>query len=125
KVRRAHVLSSFFTLLRVKPFLGRALVAEDDAVRESRGAVLSYALWQRRFGGDSGVLGRTITLDTYGRRDYTVVGVMPPGFALPDQCELWLAAGWNGIPADRRSGRWLNVLARLKPGVTLERARAE
>src|SRR5439155_171681 len=58
-------------------------------------------------------------------RDYTIVGVMPPGFRFPDGCELWLPAGWNGVPRDRRGGHWLSVIARLKPGVALTQARTE
>src|SRR5262249_18234386 len=74
---------------------------------------------------DPQVLGRSLTLDTYGRRSYTIVGVMPQGFRFPEDSELWLAAGWNGLPQNRRSGHWLSVLARLKPGMTVTGARAE
>src|SRR5262249_53957504 len=70
--------------------------------------------------------GRTLTLDTYGKRDYTIVGVMPQGFGTPSQCELWLPMGWMGVTLDsRRSAHWHNIIARLKPGVTPDRAQAE
>ena len=59
----------------------------------NRVAVLGYCLWQRYFTGDSNVVGRTLILDTYGRREYTIVGVMPPGFGIPGQCELRLPLG--------------------------------
>ncbi len=87
--------------------------------------VLGYELWQRHFGGTPDAIGKTITIDTFGLRDFTVVGVLQPGFRFPDESELWLPAGWNGLPSDRRQGHWLTVLARLKPGVTLEAAQTE
>src|SRR6185436_16377627 len=72
------------------------------------------------------VLGETLTVDTYGCRDYTIVGVMPPGFGLPTKNEMWLPMGWMGVTLDsRRSGHWHNVIGRLKPGVTLSQAKAQ
>src|SRR5579863_4846693 len=105
--------------------LGRAFLPEEDLREGNRAALISYGLWRRRYAGRADVLGQTLTVDTYGRRDYTIAGVMPPGFQFPDQCDLWLPAGWNGLPPNRRGGHWLQVIARLKPGVTLETARAE
>src|SRR5262245_1807063 len=126
KVRAGYNSASLFTTLGVKPLLGRTLLPEEDRKEGNRVAVLSYGLWQRHFNGDSNVLGQTLTLDTYGRRDYTIVGVMPPGFGLPIRSELWLPIGWMGVTLDsRRSAHWHNVIARLKPGVTLDQARAE
>jgi len=66
-----------------------------------------------------------LTLGAANGRDYAIVCVMPPGFQFPDRCELWLSAGWNGVPRDRRGGHWLSVIARLNPGVTLSQARTE
>src|SRR5439155_1631177 len=118
--------ASLFTTLGTKPLLGRALLPEEDRKEGHRAAVLGYGLWQRYFAGDSNVIGRTLTLDTYGRREYEIVGVMPPGFGLPGQCELWLPMGWMGVSlTERRSAHWHNVIARLKPGVTLAQARSE
>lgn len=125
KVRASFPSSSLFHLLRVEPQLGRNFLAEEDRKQGPLMAVISHKLWQERFGGDPQALGRSLTLDTYGRRTYTIAGVMPPKFQFPEETELWLAAGWNGLPQDRRSGHWLNVLARLKPGVTLAQAQAE
>jgi putative ABC transport system permease protein len=126
KVRASYTSASLFTTLATKPLLGRTLLAEEDQKEGNRAAVLGYGLWQRHFNGDSNVIGRTLTLDTYGRRDYTIVGVMPPGFGLPGQCELWLPLGWMGVKLDeRRSAHWHNVIARLKPGVTPARAQSE
>ena len=126
KVHGSYASASLFPALGVKPLLGRAFFPEEDRLKGDRVAVLSHGLWQRHFGGDSNVLGRILTVDTYGRRDYTIVGVMPPGFGLPSRCELWLPLGWMGVRLDeRRSAHWHNVIARLKPGVSLEQARAE
>ena len=125
KARRAHVESSFFSVLRVAPLLGRTFLSEEDKPQGNRVAVLSHDLWQRRFSGSSNVLGQTLTVGAVNGRDYTIVGVMPPGFRFPDGCELWLPAGWNGVPRDRRGGHWLSVIARLKPGVALTQARTE
>src|SRR2546427_150815 len=125
KARRAHVESSFFSVLRVAPLIGRTFLPEEDKPQGDRVAVLSHDLWQRRFGGSSNVLGQTLTVGAVNGRDYTIVGVMPPGFRFPDGCELWLPAGWNGVPRDRRGGHWLSVIARLRPSATLAEARTE
>ncbi|HKS37678.1 MAG TPA: ABC transporter permease [Verrucomicrobiae bacterium] len=126
KVRASYTSASLFTTLGTKPLLGRTLLPEEDRKEGNRAAVLGYGLWQSYFGGDANVIGRPLTLDTYGRREYTIVGVMPPGFGLPSRCELWLPMGWMGVTLDnRRSAHWHNVIARLKPGVTLVQARAE
>ena len=126
KIKAIYASSSLFQVLGVKPQLGRAFLPEEDQWQNNRVALLGYELWQRRFGGDPDILGRTLTLDTYGRREYTIVGVMPPGFRFPERCELWLPAGWMGVRLDeRRSAHWHAAIARLKPGVTLEQARTE
>jgi putative ABC transport system permease protein len=126
KVLASYASASLFTTLGTRPLLGRTLLPEEDRKEGNRAAVLSYGLWQRQFNGDSNVIGQTLTVDTYGRRDYTIVGVMPPGFGLPSRCELWLPMGWMGVTlTERRSAHWHNVIARLKPGVTVAQARAE
>jgi predicted permease len=125
KIRASYPSANLFQLLRMVPQLGRAFLPEEDRPRGPQSAIISHRLWRERFGGDPQVLGQPLTIDTYGRRTYTVVGVMPPAFQFPEDTELWLAAGWNGLPRDRRLGHWLNVLARLKPGITPAQAQAE
>jgi predicted permease len=125
KVWCAYVSSSLFSTLGVRPQLGRAFLPEEDQREGNRVAIIGYEYWQRRYAGDPNVIGRTLTVDTYGRRDYTIVGVMPLGFRFPDRTEIWLPVGWDGIPRDRRGGHWLSVIARLKDGATLEQAQAE
>jgi len=125
KIRASYISANLFPALGVQALEGRAFLPEEDRKEGNRVAVISYDFWQSRFGGSAEVFGQTVTLDTYGRRDYTIVGVMPSGFQFPGKSEVWLPAGWNGIPRDRRGGHWLSALARLKAGVTLEQAQAE
>jgi putative ABC transport system permease protein len=126
KILASYTSASLFAALGTKPLLGRTLLPEEDRKEGNRAAVLSYGLWLRHFNGDSNIIGQTLTVDTFGRREYTIVGVMPPGFGLPSRCELWLPMGWMGVSlTERRSAHWHHVIARLKPGVTLAQARAE
>jgi putative ABC transport system permease protein len=126
RVQAIYASSALFSVLGVKPALGRAFLPEEDNWQGNRVALISHELWQARFGADPHVLGRTLILDSFGRRDYTIVGVMPPGFDFPNQCDLWLPAGWMGVHlGERRSAHWHSVLARLKPGVTVDQAQSE
>ena len=125
KARCSYVSSSLFSTLGVQPYRGRTLSPDEDRKKGNLAALIAYDLWQRRFGGDEKVIGQSVTLDTYGRRTYTVVGIMQPGFRFPGKTEIWLPAGWNGLPDDRRQGHWLTVLARLKDGVSFSEAKAE
>lgn len=125
KVKAVYTSSTLFAVLRVKPLLGRTFLPEEDQWQGNRVAVISHELWQGRFAADPNVLGRTLTVDTYGRGVYTIVGVMPRGFRFPGESELWLPAGWMGVRLDeRRSGHWHSVIARLKPGLTLDQAQS-
>jgi putative ABC transport system permease protein len=124
KARCAYVSSDLLAALRARPHLGRMFQPEEDQEKGNRAALLSYDYWQWRFAADPNVVGRTITVDTYGRRDYTIVGVMQPGFRFPNKTDVWLPVGWDGIPR-KRQGHWLSVIARLKDGVSPAEARAE
>jgi predicted permease len=126
KVHASYTSAALFTTLRTKPLLGRVLLPDEDLPQGNRSAVLGYGLWQQYFAGNSNIVGQTLVIDTYGRREYAIVGVMPPGFGVPSNCELWLPIGWMGVTlSERRSAHWHNVIARLKPGVTLARAQNE
>ena len=135
------VTSNHFTMLGIQPALGRLLVPSDDDPASPRVVVLSYRMWQREFGGDPGIISRTITLRGL---TYNVAGVAPASFTgvVPLLTpELWLPiqhveevepAGINdSVPSpvgktrlERRGFRWLFVKGRLKPGVTAEQAHA-
>lgn len=114
-----------FNLLRVleiRPLLGRFFTAEEDKLGAPLVAVLTYTAWQRRFGGSPEVLGRTMTLDG---RPFTIIGVLPAHFAFPGvrTCEFFTAL--QESPQNGRYQHQYGVVARLKPGVTVERAQAD
>ncbi len=121
RVSSYRVSASFFPLLGVKPALGRTFLPEEERPGWRRVVVLSHGLWQRRFGADTGVIGQTIKLDGEA---YTVIGVMPPDFQFLGQADLWTPLALDAGRSDR-SRRFLLVMGRLKPGVTIEQARAE
>jgi putative ABC transport system permease protein len=116
------VTPNFFDVVGVQPALGRPFTAEEDAAKRQV-VVLSYALWQRRYGGDPSLIGRSILMDG---EPVTVVGVMPRDFFFPDhEAMYWEPASFTAADLARRQSHFLNVVARLKPGVTLERARRD
>ncbi|HKG96139.1 MAG TPA: ABC transporter permease, partial [Gemmatimonadaceae bacterium] len=123
------VTAGYFPLLGARAAVGRALRAEDDAAGADPVVVISDALWRRRFGGDPSAVGRAVAVDG---KPATIVGVMPPAFrGLSDNADVWAAlsgptAGTGTAEQLRERGsRWLQVIARLRPGVTAERAQAE
>ena len=115
---------SFFSLLGVRPLLGRALEPADNVADAPLVTVLSHRLWQRKFGGDSSLVGKSVTL---GGRPRTVVGIMPPAFGFPEsKAELWLPLGLDPtINYRERSGRFLSAFGRLRPGASATYAQAE
>ncbi|HEX4807816.1 MAG TPA: ABC transporter permease, partial [Bryobacteraceae bacterium] len=119
------VTQNMLPLLGVEPLLGRLFIPGEDHEGADHEAILSYRLWQRRFHGDRGVLGKLITLDGQA---YTVVGVMPPEFKFAPfwavHAELW-APDTLEQTLYQRGGNHLRVFAQLKPGVTLAQARAD
>ena len=122
RVINAAVSWDIFDLLGVPPALGRGFKAEEDAPGKANVIVLSHGMWQRRFGGDPGVLGRSISLNG---APYTIVGVMPAGFRFPSrQTEYWVPLALNPANATR-GGHFLGVVARLKAGTTVAGADAE
>ena len=118
-----QVSAGLFPVLGVTPSLGRAFRAEEQVPGQQRVAILSHDLWRNRFDGDPSVLGRSIRINM---REYEVVGVMPAGFAFPTaDIQLWTPfAEQESFPRQRRP-HYLRAIARLKPGVTLEQARAD
>lgn len=117
-----RVSAGLFPLLGRKPEVGSVLSAADDRPG-SAAVVLGFHLWQRRFGGDPGLVGKTLRLRG---QSYTVRGVMPSGFSvLNPAAELWIPLALDASDARVRNGRDLGVIARLRAGVTFEQARAE
>lgn len=131
RVRMTMTTASFFPLFGVPAMLGRGLLADDDQHGREHVAVLSYGLWKRRFAADRALIGKNITIDN---QPYTVVGVMPPDFS-PDQYgELWLPSPWgvpshplapDSDPRQMRDRNYLDVWARLKPGVSPAQAHSD
>jgi putative ABC transport system permease protein len=122
RVPMTSVSHDIFELLHVSPILGRSFRAEEDAPQQDNVIVISHGMWQRRFGGDPAVLGRSISLSG---APVTIVGVMPAGFFYPNrQTEFWRPIAFNPATASR-GGHYIGVIARMKDGVSLEQARAE
>jgi putative ABC transport system permease protein len=128
RVMGTAVSDNYFSVLGVRPALGRTLSPEDEAPDSASVAVISHRLWQRRFGGDPAVLGRTIRVNDCF---LTVVGVAPPeftgtyaGFSMALYVPLHTWARLNGFSPEDRGRTWLMLLGRLKPGVTRDQAQA-
>lgn len=125
RVFGADVSAEFFDVLGVKPQLGRVFTSAEDKPGNNV-VVISHRLWQRRFGGASDVIGRPLRM---GASTATVVGVMPSSFEYPfrsDPIDYWEPLNYRPLPgSDQRDNRSYRVIGRMKPGVTLETARAE
>ena len=120
-----RVSANLFELLGVPARLGRTFVPEDDKPG-THVVLLSHSLWQRRFGSDPAVIGRALTLNG---ESYTVIGVMPPLVQLPGYAnqrdQLWVPIAFPPDEATQRGNHFLEVIARMKPGMTLKQAQAE
>jgi predicted permease len=122
------VSSDYFPVLGVNPVIGRTFAQGEDEVGAGPVALISAGLWQRKFGASQDILGKTITLDA---KDYTVVGVIPANFHLVipgfRNADVYVPIGqWsNPLLLKRGAGLGIHGLARLKPGVTIEQARAD
>ena len=124
RIRGASVAADYLTTLGVKPLLGRAFTAEEGRSGGPAVALISYALWQRHFGGSSGIIGQFLQLDS---RSYAIVGVLPPGFDLPSAAEIWvpLQVTIESLPLQERAVHSSEIVARLKPGVAVKEADRE
>jgi len=117
--------ANLFQMLGVQPSRGRSFSAEEDKAGSAGVAMISHGLWHRRFGGADSVLGQPLTLDN---KPYTIIGVLPAGFQLLQQSPdimIPLEPWAKTLPDDRSWHPGIQPIARLKPGVTLEQARAE
>ena len=123
RIQLRAVTASYFPTLGVMPALGRTFLDEEDQPGHDHVVILSNGLWQRRFGADPSIVGKTITLDGEG---YNVVGVMPESFRLFGQDNIWapLALSAEQLAPNRRRSEFLMMVARLRPGVTLGQAQA-
>jgi predicted permease len=117
-----EVSADFFRVLGTAPQLGRTLRPGDDRLAAPPVAVLGDWLWQRRFGGDPGIVGKTILIDETPTR---VIGVMPPGFSFPRYQELWVPFAGRLAASPAGASRNLSMAVRLRSGVSLDAAQAE
>jgi putative ABC transport system permease protein len=125
RLQGMYVTADFFPVLQARPQLGRLFLPEEDQPGRNQVVVLSAELWQGRFGGDPGVVGRQLRLDG---ETVTVVGVMPPAFSyvvLWGPVDVWRPAGFSAGKSADRNDHSLHVLGRLRPGVTLDQAQAQ
>jgi predicted permease len=114
--------ANFFRVLGVKPLLGRTFVAGEDQAGHDRVAILSFGFWQRHFGGRRDALGKTLELNF---EKYTVVGVMPASFRMLGEADIWVPQDMSPQRLGMRGSHNYLAIGRLKPGVTVARARAE
>lgn len=117
------VTAGFFPVLASPPLLGRTISAADAVEGRHHVVVLSHALWQRQYHGDPEILGRTLRLDG---RDHTVIGIMRPDFAYPAPAAFWVPLPFSETDlATQRGAHYLDVIARLAPGITIEEASSQ
>jgi putative ABC transport system permease protein len=121
QLKGAFVTQGLFEIIGVAPILGRTFTADEDQPDHDQVVILSYGLWQRRFGSDPNILGQTLLLNN---RQRVVIGIMPKGFQFPEVAEAWGPLALN-TKIWTRTDHGLLSIARLKPGVSLEQAQAE
>jgi len=118
----AVVTTNFFEMLGIAPALGRSFAAGEGGPGHERVAILSYALWQRHFGGAANALGKTIHVDG---KPYTVIGVMPRGFGFGGPTDIWVPFEFAADEENRWSSHYLEAYGRLRPGVSMQQAESE
>ncbi|HEV2835254.1 MAG TPA: ABC transporter permease [Pyrinomonadaceae bacterium] len=119
RVAAGKVSTEFFNLLGVEPLLGRTIAPAEQGPNGQRVLVISYGLWQRRFGGDKDVLGKTVSLDD---EPYTIIGVMPPQFRF-EEAQAWFPCLFD-FAEGRRDARAFSILARTSSTTTIEQVNA-
>jgi len=117
------VTAELLPMLGARPQIGRVFTPEEDRDGAPGTAILSYALWQSEFAADPAIVGRVIRLDD---QPFTVIGVMPAGFTFPTrETQIWTTARFGQNEYADRTNTYLQGIAKLKPGVTIDHARAE
>lgn len=123
KLKRASVAPRFFQVLGTAPLLGRTFNAEEEKFGGPAAAILSHRYWQRRFGGDPAIVGKSLRIGTTNR---PIIGVMPANFVYPDrEADIWSPSPPDAPWAQGRDVTWYRVFARLKPEVTIQTAQAD
>lgn len=122
RVRIYYTSHELWKVLGVKPLLGNTYGAEDDKPGAPQVVVLSYGVWRRNFGGDPAIVGKNIDINLTGR---TVLGVMPADFQFPEKADMWSPIRLDPANLQWRQNHYLDVIARLKPGITIDQATAD
>jgi putative ABC transport system permease protein len=122
RIPGARTTANFHDVMGLKPVLGRLYTEAHEAVGNDGVVLLSYGLWQRRFGGAPDVLGKTMVLSGV---PHEIIGVMPPELRLPSDAQLWKPLAPTEGQRTARGAFWLPVIGKLKPGVSLEQAQTE
>src|SRR5713226_1138253 len=129
-VHSAVVSSAWLRALGLRPVCGRIFTPDEDRRGTNLVAVISDRFWERQFARDGAVLGRMLTIDSYDLKNYQIVGVMPQGLQYPPETDVWLSMGaaqFEPPPpgAGKRCCGWLEVVARLRRGISVDQARKE
>ena len=122
RIDASEVTAAFFDVLRARPLMGRTFAPDENEPGKDKVAVLSYGLWQQRFGGRSDVVGSSVHIDGVPR---TVIAVMPRDFAYPQESSLWIPIELNADTKNARGAWFLRVIARLRPGASPEQSAGE
>ena len=122
RLQGAQTTANFFEVMGVRPLLGRLYTEANETPGNDGVVLISYGLWQRRFGGAADVLGKTMTLNG---RAFEVIGVMPATLQVPAEAQLWKPLAPDEGTRTARGAFWLPVIGRLKPGIPVEQAQTE
>src|SRR4029453_12753830 len=122
RLQGAQATANFFDVMGVRPLLGRLYTEANETPGNDGVVLLSYGVWQRRFGGSADVLGKTMTLNG---RAFEIIGVMPATLQVPAQAQLWKPLAPDEGTRNARGAFWLPVIGRLKPGTPVEQAQTE
>jgi predicted permease len=123
RIQGVAVSPSFFSVLRVQPKIGRAFTADEEQPAAEPAVIISTGLWRRRFASDPNIIGKTLTLNDRSR---TVIGVLPADFSFQNgDVEAWIPLVFSPDDLNSRGGHYLNVIARLKTGVSISQAQDE
>jgi putative ABC transport system permease protein len=122
RVLAGYASSDLFPMLGARVVAGRSFILEENRAGSAAIVILGHRLWERRFGGDAGVVGRSVTLDN---KRYTVVGILPAGFQLLRWADLWMPLGQFDDDLTEHVHHPFAVIARLKPGISLSQAQDE
>jgi predicted permease len=120
QIKGVHISADYFKVFGANPILGRTFTASEDSPNGPRAAIIGEKLWRSHFATDPAILHRTITLNS---ESYPVIGVIPDSFVASPAAEVWIPL--QADPNSTNQGNYLSAAARLKPGITIERARAE